>query len=93
MKTIIKNVKIITMDNNMTEFENGFVVIENENISFIGDMKNFEETNNCNIVDGNNGILMPGMINTHTHLSMIPFRSLGDDCKDRLKKIFISFRK
>lgn len=86
MKTIIKNVKIITMDNNMTEFENGFVVIENENISFIGDMKDFEETNNCNIVDGNNGILMPGMINTHTHLSMIPFRSLGDDCKDRLRR-------
>ena len=28
---------------------------------------------------------MPGMINTHSHLGMIPFRGLGDDRKDRLR--------
>ena len=28
---------------------------------------------------------MPGMVNTHCHLGMIPFRGLGDDCKDRLR--------
>ena len=28
---------------------------------------------------------MPGMVNTHSHLGMIPFRGLGDDCKDRLR--------
>lgn len=86
MKTIIKNVRIITMDSAMKEYENGFVVIENEKISFLGDMKEFKEEINCNIIDGKYGILMPGMINTHTHLSMIPFRSLGDDCKDRLRR-------
>ncbi len=86
MKTIIKNVKIITMDNNMTEIENGFVVIEGENISFIGHMKDYKEDDKNIIIDGYGGILMPGMINTHTHLSMIPFRSLGDDCKDRLRR-------
>lgn len=37
-------------------------------------------------VDGKNGILMPGMINTHCHIPMIPFRSLGDDCPDRLRR-------
>nr|WP_317357795.1 amidohydrolase [uncultured Tyzzerella sp.] len=86
MKTVIKNVNIITMDSNFTQFKNGFVVIENENISFVGDMKIYKEDENADIIDGNNGILMPGMINTHTHLSMIPFRSLGDDCKDRLRR-------
>lgn len=86
MKTIIKNVNIITMDNNMTEYKNGFVIIEDENISYIGNMTELKEDESAIIIDGNNGILMPGMINTHTHLSMIPFRSLGDDCKDRLRR-------
>ncbi len=86
MKTIIKNVNIITMDNNMTEYKNGFVIIEDENISYIGNMAELKEDESAIIIDGNNGILMPGMINTHTHLSMIPFRSLGDDCKDRLRR-------
>lgn len=38
------------------------------------------------VIDGQNGILMPGMINTHTHVGMIPFRSLGDDVPDRLRR-------
>lgn len=55
---------------------------------------NLEGTESCGpcpadgleIVDGHGGILMPGLINTHSHLSMIPFRSMGDDCPDRLRK-------
>lgn len=45
----------------------------------------------CKLIDGEDAILMPGMINCHTHASMIPFRSLADDYKDRLK-ILISSR-
>lgn len=30
-------------------------------------------------------IVIPGLVNTHCHLGMIPFRGLGDDCKDRLR--------
>ncbi|MEI3186599.1 MAG: amidohydrolase family protein [Lachnospiraceae bacterium] len=37
-------------------------------------------------VNAQGGILMPGMINTHSHISMIPFRSMGDNCPDRLRK-------
>ena len=37
-------------------------------------------------VDGAGGILMPGMVNVHSHISMIPFRSMGDDCRDRLRR-------
>ena len=29
--------------------------------------------------------MIPGLVNTHCHLGMIPFRGLGDDCKDRLR--------
>lgn len=36
-------------------------------------------------IDARRAIIMPGMVNTHCHLGMIPFRGLGDDCKDRLR--------
>ena len=31
------------------------------------------------LIDGKGGILMPGMVNLHAHMGMIPFRGLGDD--------------
>ena len=37
-------------------------------------------------VDAGGSIVMPGMINTHCHVSMIPFRTMGDDCPDRLRR-------
>lgn len=37
-------------------------------------------------IDGKHGILMPGMVNVHSHIPMIPFRSMGDDCPDRLRR-------
>ena len=47
--------------------------------------KEFDE--DVNLID-EDAILMPGMINCHTHASMIPFRSLADDYKDRLKDTY-----
>ncbi|TES90746.1 MAG: amidohydrolase, partial [Desulfobacteraceae bacterium] len=32
-----------------------------------------------NIIDAKSGIIMPGLINTHTHLPMALFRGLADD--------------
>ncbi len=34
-------------------------------------------------------LIMPGMCNTHTHLGMISFRSLGDDIPDRLHRFLM----
>lgn len=85
MKIAIKNANIITMDKYMTHIENGYVIIKDDKIAMIGDMKDYENIAEDEI-DAQGGILMPGMINTHTHISMIPFRSLGDDCKDRLRR-------
>ena len=38
------------------------------------------------VIDGRGGILLPGCVNTHCHVSMVPFRSMGDDCPDRLRR-------
>ena len=38
------------------------------------------------VIDGRGGILLPGFVNTHCHVSMVPFRWMGDDCPDRLRR-------
>lgn len=84
MKTLIKNAHILTMNTAMDVIENGYMVIEDDHIVELGagDYSGPVDRH----LDANNAILMPGMINTHTHVGMIPFRSLGDDCKDRLRR-------
>lgn len=84
MKTLVKNVTILTMDDEEHVYQNGYVVFEDGKICQIGEG---EPVCDCDeLIDGKGGILMPGMVNTHTHLSMIPFRSMGDDCPDRLRR-------
>lgn len=89
--TIFENITVITMNENKDIIENGIVAFEKNNIVYVGN--NIEKENLINkedyeveIIDGEQGILMPGMINCHTHASMVPFRSLADDYKDRLKR-------
>ena len=91
MKTIIINVIVVTMDVQRNVYTDGYVKIEGTKITEVGpagslkDTKEELERTGWEIRDGQRGILMPGMINTHCHLGMVPFRGLGDDCKDRLR--------
>lgn len=84
MKTLIHNATILTMNKTMDVIEKGYMVIEDDRIIALGNGDYSDEYDQK--IDAQNGILMPGMINTHTHIGMIPFRSLGDDCKDRLRR-------
>lgn len=76
MKTKITNAKVITMDNDFKEVEDLDVVFENDTIVFVG--KEYTETVDKTI-DAKNKILMPGLINCHTHLGMSLFRGTNDN--------------
>lgn len=82
MRIRIENVHVLTMDSMFHEYDKSNVTIEDDSIIAIND----DSLDVDKIIDGKNGILMPGMVNVHSHLSMIPFRSLGDDCPDRLRR-------
>lgn len=84
--TIIKNINILTMNDNKDIIENGIVAYKNNKIIYVGNENIYENKDNIEVIDGEDGILMPGMINCHTHVSMVAFRSLADDYKDRLKR-------
>lgn len=90
---IIKNVNILTMNKNKDIIENGVVVLENNIIQDIGNEDLLSKYASDNIIDGKDGILIPGMINTHTHASMVVFRSLGDDVPNRLKRYLFPLEK
>lgn len=95
MKTIIYNGILVTMNREQDVYQNGYVAVEDKKITAAGAAKdlearygrNFWENKSLGIEweDAGGGIIMPGMVNTHCHMSMIPFRGLGDDCKDRLR--------
>ncbi len=88
MRTIIINAAVVTMNEKREIHDPGFVMFEDDTITAAGPMEELTEEAgfpDTKQIDGRGGILMPGMVNLHTHMGMIPFRGLGDDCKDRLR--------
>ncbi|PWB84900.1 5-methylthioadenosine/S-adenosylhomocysteine deaminase [Methanobrevibacter thaueri] len=72
---LIKNALILNLNN----FENKkqSLLIKDDLIAEIAET--IDEGNVDKIIDAEGKILLPGLINTHTHLSMTLFRGLADD--------------
>lgn len=90
---LIKNVTVLTMNSNKDIIENGVVVFDDDIIIDIGEESIIKNYPNHEVIDGKEGILIPGFINAHTHCSMIAFRSLGDDVPNRLKRYLFPLEK
>jgi 5-methylthioadenosine/S-adenosylhomocysteine deaminase len=88
MRTRIENVTILTCDSVHTVYKNSSITFEHDKIIAINELIPTDK-----IIDGKNGILLPGFINVHAHLSMIPFRSLQDDLSDRLRLFLFPLEK
>ncbi|MCD6477146.1 MAG: amidohydrolase [Candidatus Aenigmarchaeota archaeon] len=72
---LLKNCKYIVTQNNKREIlKNKDILIENNKIKDIGSFENADK-----IIDCSNKIVMPGLINCHTHAAMTLFRGYGDD--------------
>lgn len=76
---LIFNGTVVTMDESDTVIENGAVVVSGENIEYVGPARNVDEKESVRVIDADGGIIMPGLVNTHTHASMTCFRGLADD--------------
>lgn len=82
MKTIIKEVAILTQNKQRDFIENGFIIIENQNITKVGKMEEYQEeynNENVDIISKKNYLVTPGFINSHTHSAMSLFRGYADD--------------
>lgn len=83
---VIKNGTILTMNDEREVISEGVVVVNGNRIVEVGGAELADEYSAKEVIDAEGGIIMPGMINTHTHVSMTVFRSLADDVPDRLNR-------
>lgn len=83
---IIVDGTVLTMDANNQVIENGTVVIDKNKIIAVGGPELATQYTAKKRLNVDGDIVMPGLINTHTHASMTVFRSLADDVPDRLHR-------
>ncbi|MEQ5317627.1 amidohydrolase [Providencia vermicola] len=77
---------VLTMDAKNHIIKNGTVVIKENKIIAVGGPELAKDYQATNVLNVEGDIVMPGLINTHTHASMTVFRSLADDVPDRLHR-------
>jgi len=74
----IYNATILTMDPNSTIIDNGYVKVCGDTIADVGTgCPTLHDGAVC--LDAQKGLLLPGLINCHTHVPMTLFRGLADD--------------
>ncbi|TES90222.1 MAG: amidohydrolase [Desulfobacteraceae bacterium] len=77
---VIHNGVIITVNSDFDIIENGVVCIKKGKLARVEGRTNDKPLPEAKeIIDANGGIIMPGLVNTHTHLPMSLFRGLADD--------------
>jgi 5-methylthioadenosine/S-adenosylhomocysteine deaminase len=80
---LIHNGLLVTMAQGLPVIENGAVLIRGAQIIDCGPEKelNFDPAfvHEGSQIDAQGGIIMPGLVNCHTHLPMSMFRGLADD--------------
>jgi 5-methylthioadenosine/S-adenosylhomocysteine deaminase len=79
---LLTNALVLTMDENLTQFEKGAVAVRGNSIVAVGNEVDlsrdyiFKES-----VDCGGKVLMPGLVNAHTHVPMTLLRGLADDLR------------
>ena len=87
MNILINNGIILPMNasNEDKPYFNGYVGIEGERIAFVSsnpdEAKAFlaKHKDDCTQIDASGKVVMPGLINTHTHVAMALLRGISDD--------------
>lgn len=76
MDILFSNITCVTMDAALHVYPNAFVGVTDGKISHVG--KSAPEEKPAQIIDGTGLVLMPGLINCHTHLPMSILRGYAD---------------
>ncbi len=75
---LVKDALIITLDEKNSILQSGYLCVKDATIVDIGH-ENPEKIRAKRVLSAHNGILMPGLVNGHTHVAMTLFRGLADD--------------
>ncbi len=75
---LVANGTILTMNDQNTVIPDGFVAITGSRISSLGKNEG-NPIRTRKQIDARGGLILPGLINSHTHAAMTLFRGLADD--------------
>ena len=80
--TLFKNAYVICMDDEFTQYKNGAVAVLNDQIHAVGNSEELEASYSAKeVIDCEGKVLMPGLVNAHTHVPMNLLRGLADDLR------------
>ncbi len=79
---IFTNAIVLTMDEKLNQYEPGAVVVQGEEIVAAGPESDIKKTYTARqTMDCEGKVLMPGLVNAHTHVPMTLLRGLADDLR------------
>ena len=82
VNTLFVNAHVLTMDEKLTQYPSGAVAVKDDVIVAVGAeneiKKEYEATET---IDCKGNILMPGLVNAHTHVPMTLLRGIADDLR------------
>lgn len=77
---VINNGTAVTVNNRFDIIDHALICVQNGAIEYISSADEGTVLPQAlEVVDAGGGIIMPGLVNTHTHLPMTLFRGLADD--------------
>lgn len=77
---IIHNTRLVTMDQDYRVYDDGAMAIKADRIVAIGSTAEITGTYRApKMIDGRHKLVIPGIVNTHTHVPMTIFRGYADD--------------
>ncbi len=77
---ILKNAAIVTMDEGFRVITHGALAVEGDSLVAVGEESDvLREFNSDETVDCGGNIVIPGLVNAHTHVPMTLLRGLADD--------------
>jgi 5-methylthioadenosine/S-adenosylhomocysteine deaminase len=76
---LITNGTVLTQDAQGSRFAPGAVAVRRERIAAVGPAGDMGGWRAERTIDAQGGLILPGLINTHTHAAMALFRGLADD--------------
>ncbi|WP_332448327.1 amidohydrolase family protein [Sphaerochaeta sp.] len=89
-QVVLRHATILIGDANETIHHDGALVIEDGHIAYIGPDADLPPLYaSFDQLDCSDALVLPSLINCHTHTGMVAFRSLGDDIPDRLRRFLL----
>ncbi|KAF4943305.1 hypothetical protein FSARC_14953 [Fusarium sarcochroum] len=71
---------VTTLDDSIGDFPQGYVLVEDGIIKAVGKASDLgSDATDAEVIDSTDGIVIPGMVDTHRHVSMSLTRGLGAD--------------